>query len=94
MPESEVLARLDGKLLGKSLPKHIVKATEWNDWIDEDDEDLRILDLGEGFLQGDEPSALAQPGPLRVPEIIFEERFDHRIDLWRAGCMVSGTCTV
>ncbi|GAB1207905.1 hypothetical protein APSETT445_006641 [Aspergillus pseudonomiae] len=53
MPESEELVRLDGKPLDKALPKHIVKATEWDEWIDEDDEDLRILDFGEAFLQGD-----------------------------------------
>ncbi|OGM49926.1 hypothetical protein ABOM_001472 [Aspergillus bombycis] len=88
LPESEDLVRLDGKALDKGLPKHIVKATEWDEWIDEDDEDLRILDFGEAFLQGDEPRALAQPGPLRVPETIFLQCFDHRVDLWRAGCMI------
>lgn len=89
-PESELLARLDGEPLGKSLPTHLIKATEWEDWIDEDDEDIRIIDFGEVFLQGKEPKHLAQPGPLRVPETIFTDRFDHTVDLWRAGCMVSG----
>ena len=89
MPESEELVRLDGKPLDKALPKNIVKATEWDEWIDEDDEDLRILDFGEAFIQGDKLRELAQPGPLRVPETTFVQCFDHRVDLWRAGCMVS-----
>ncbi|KAK9486522.1 hypothetical protein V1527DRAFT_59169 [Lipomyces starkeyi] len=49
------------------------------------------MDLGEGFLQGAEPTALAQPGPLKVPETIFAECFDHSVDLWRAGCTVGLT---
>lgn len=88
LPESEDLARLDGKPLDKSLPKHMIRATEWDEWIDEDVENLRVLDFGEAILQGNEPRALAQPGPLRVPETIFDECFDHRVDLWRSGCMV------
>lgn len=72
------------------LPTQLVKAAEWIDWIDEDDEDIRLFDVGESFLQGEEPRKLAQPGILRVPETIFTDNFDYRIDLWRAGCMVSG----
>jgi hypothetical protein len=87
-PESEELVRLDGKALNMGLPRFVVKAAEWDDWIDEDDENLRILDLGEAFHQGAEPKSLAQPGALRVPETIFADRFGYRVDLWRAGCMV------
>lgn len=89
LPETEELVRLDGKPLETGLPKYLVKPAGWDEWIDEDEEDLRILDFGEGFLQGDEPKTLAQPGQLQVPETIFGDRFDHRVDLWRAGCMVS-----
>ena len=88
-PISAEMARLDGKPLGEGLPKQLVKTTEWNNWTDEDVEDLRIIDLGESFVQGAEPTKLAQPGPLQAPEIIFTEHFDHRVDLWRAGCVVS-----
>ena len=31
---------------------------------------------------------LAQSSYLRVPETIFTDSFDYRVDLWRAGCMV------
>lgn len=88
-PEEPVeLARLDGKPLTKGLPSHLIEAAGWDKWIDEDDEDLRIIDLGEAFMQGAEPITLAQPGPLRVPETIFTSKFDYRLDLWRAGIMV------
>lgn len=88
-PEIEALVRLDGATLENGLPRQLVKAAEWVDWIDEDDEDIRLLDFGESFLQGEEPEKLAQPGTLRVPETIFTNGFDYRIDLWRTGCMVS-----
>jgi len=88
LPEIEPLARIDGTPLGKEFPTQLVKAAEWVDWIDEDDEEIRVLDFGESFLQGHEPEKLAQPGSLRVPETIFTDRFDYRVDLWRTGCMV------
>jgi serine/threonine-protein kinase SRPK3 len=88
-PKVERLIRTDGKPLGKGLPKYLVKAIEWDYWADECIEDLRIIDLGESFLQGAEPPSLAQPRPLKVPETIFADSFDHRVDLWRAGCVVS-----
>ncbi|KAF3008232.1 hypothetical protein E8E15_000448 [Penicillium rubens] len=64
------------------------QAAEWDEWIDEDDEDIRLFDFGEGFFQGQEPKKLAQPGSLRVPETIFTDSFDYRVDLWRTGCMI------
>lgn len=57
------------------LPTQLVKAAEWIEWIDEVDEDIRLLDFGESFLQGQEPQKLAQPGSLRVPETIFTDFF-------------------
>ncbi|KAL4945101.1 hypothetical protein BDV06DRAFT_219633 [Aspergillus oleicola] len=88
-PEAEDLIRLDGQPLAEGLPRQIVKATDWEEWIEEDEEDIRLLDLGEAFLQSDRPiTKLAQPGNLRVPETVFVERFDYRVDLYRAGCVI------
>lgn len=87
-PEIEPLARIDDIPLGSGLPTELVKAAEWVDWVDEDEEDVRLLDFGESFLHGEEPAKLAQPGSLRVPETIFTDSFDYRVDLWRAGSMV------
>ncbi|KAJ5544637.1 hypothetical protein N7461_006941 [Penicillium sp. DV-2018c] len=87
-PEIEPLKRIDGTPLGNELPAQLIRAAEWNEWIDEDDEDIRLLDFGESFYQGQEPQKLAQPGPLKVPETIFTDCFDDRVDLWRTGCMI------
>lgn len=91
-PKTEPLALIDGTPLDKGLPTQLVKAAEWVDWIDEDEEDIRLLDFGESFLEGEQPEKLAQPSNLRVPETIFTDRFDYRLDLWRAGCMVRQCC--
>jgi serine/threonine-protein kinase SRPK3 len=91
-PKSEKLARLDGKPLDEGVPNQLVKAASWVGWIDEDDEDLRIFDLGEAFLKGAEPKILAQPQDLRVPETILTDSYDYKVDLWRAGIMVRTLC--
>jgi serine/threonine-protein kinase SRPK3 len=78
--------------LDPGVPKELIKNAGWDEWIDEDDEDIRLIDWGEAFVQGAEPSKLAQPGGLNAPETIFTNRFDYRIDLWRAGCTVQRVC--
>ncbi|KAJ6139769.1 hypothetical protein N7471_006255 [Penicillium samsonianum] len=74
-PEIEPLKRIDGTPLGNELPTQLIKAAEWTEWIDEDDEDIRLLDFGESSFQGQEPQKLAQPGSLRVPETISTDSF-------------------
>lgn len=87
-PEIEPLARIDGKPLRQGLPSQLVKAANWESWIDEDEEDIRLLDFGETFTQGAEPERIAQPKALRAPETIFTDRFDYRLDLWGVGIAV------
>jgi serine/threonine-protein kinase SRPK3 len=87
-PKSEELVRQDGKPLDEGVPNQLVKTAGWDNWVEEDDEDLRIFDLGEAFLKGAEPKILAQPRQLKVPETIFTDSYDYRLDLWRAGIMV------
>ncbi|KAJ5920739.1 hypothetical protein N7454_009272 [Penicillium verhagenii] len=87
-PEIEELARNDGKSLEKGQPTQLVKTAEWVNWIDEEEEDIRLIDFGEAFLQGDEPERLHQPGVLQVPETILAKSFDDRLDLWRLGLVI------
>ncbi|OIW34167.1 kinase-like protein, partial [Coniochaeta ligniaria NRRL 30616] len=90
-PKPEDLIRCDGEQLSPGLPEQLVEKAGWDDWIDEDDEDIRVIDLGEAFAQGAEPVHLSEPGGLQVPEGIFTGRFDYRLDLWRAGCTIYTT---
>jgi hypothetical protein len=88
VPESEKLAHVDDSPLPRGIPQQLVAQTIWPEWIDEDEEDVRIIDFGEAFLSGAEPIELAEPGDLQVPEKLFTGHFDYRIDPWRAGCTV------
>ncbi len=87
-PETEKLTRRDGKTLSRGVPSQRVKATGWDNWIDEDEEDIRVFDLGEAFPKGAEPDKLPQPSHLRSPETIFTGCCNYGHDLWRAGIMV------
>ena len=87
-PEVEDLVRLDGQPIKDSLPKQLVNVAAWEDWIEEYEEDLRVIDLGEAFKHGEEPERPALPHALRVPESIFTDTVDYRQDLWRIGVVV------
>ncbi|KAJ5223418.1 hypothetical protein N7468_007960 [Penicillium chermesinum] len=76
LPEIEPLTRVDDAPLAEGLPTQL------------DDEDIKIFDFAESFFQGQESAKLAQPGSLRIPETIFTDKLDYRVDLWRTGCMV------
>ncbi|KAH8782036.1 kinase-like domain-containing protein [Hyaloscypha sp. PMI_1271] len=86
--EFEALARVDGQALEPGVPKQLVKKAGWVNWIDEDDEDIRLIDFGEAFVQRSKPNRLAQPPDLWAPETIFTDHFYHRLDLWRAGITI------
>lgn len=89
VPEVEPLVRSDGRALDEGLPTHLVKAIVWDSWVEEDHEDLRIIDFGRSFFQWEKNGKAAKPRPLPAPETIFTGSFDYRVDLWRAGCVVS-----
>src|SRR5690606_1637306 len=80
-PKTENLVRCDGQALTPGMPKQLVKATEWDNWIDEDEEDVRLIDFGEAFTHNAIPTKLAEPSGLQVPEKIFTGKFDYKIDL-------------
>lgn len=88
-PEVEPLVRSDGRPLDEGLPTHLVKAIVWDSWVEEDHEDLRIIDFGRSFFQWEKTRRIGKTGPFPAPETIFTGSFDYRVDLWRAGCVVS-----
>lgn len=55
------------------MPKQLVKTAVWESWIEEDEEDIRLIDFGEAFAYGSRPSTLAQPTNLEVPENDFHQ---------------------
>lgn len=87
-PVSEKLAYLDNKPLLPGMPEQLVQKAGWDAWIDEDDEDVRVIDFGEAFPHGAKPPDLAEPLDLQTPERIFTGKFDYKVDLWYVGCTV------
>lgn len=87
-PETAQLFTADGSLPGPRLPKQLVRRMNWENWTDESEEDIRLVDLGESFRLEAAPSTLAQPSALRAPETFFTGTFSHQVDLWRVGCIV------
>ncbi|KAF2666344.1 hypothetical protein BT63DRAFT_416729 [Microthyrium microscopicum] len=84
-PNLEELIRLDGKPIDPSMPEQLIEAAGWNDWLDEDDEDIRLIDFTQTFAHGNEPAELSQLPGLECPETIFTDSFDYRVNLWRVG---------
>lgn len=87
-PITEDVARIDGHPLADGIPSYLVKSAVWDGWVNDYDEDFRLLDFGESFVQGREPEIITQPGGLMPPETVLTEDFDYRVDLWRAGIAV------
>ncbi|KAL9097103.1 MAG: hypothetical protein Q9165_000529, partial [Trypethelium subeluteriae] len=84
-PKWEPLIRLDGNVIEHGMPKQLVKTAKWDNWIEEDEEDIRLFDFGNAFAHGDESFKLMQAPGLEAPETIFTNSFDYRVDLWRVG---------
>jgi serine/threonine-protein kinase SRPK3 len=58
-PEWENLTHRDGKVIGPSMPKQLVKTAAWDNWVDEDEEDIRLIDFGEASPHGKKPLKLS-----------------------------------
>lgn len=80
----------DNPLPSPHLPKQLVQTARWNTWEDETEEDIRLVDWGSAFPVGETvlAEAMMQPIDLRSPETFFIGWFDHRHDVWRAGCVI------
>ncbi|KAI9654945.1 MAG: hypothetical protein M1821_005698 [Bathelium mastoideum] len=88
LPEWENLVRLDGQAIGRGMPKQLVKTAIWDDWVEEDEEDIKLINFGQAFSHGNEPTNLTQPPGLEAPETIFTDSIDYRINLWRVGIVI------
>ncbi|KFY81229.1 hypothetical protein V500_11609 [Pseudogymnoascus sp. VKM F-4518 (FW-2643)] len=87
-PSIENVERIDEQPLADGIPSYLVKSATWCGWVNEYDEDFRLLDFGESFVHGREPEIITQPGGLMPPETVLTETFDYRVDLWRVGIAI------
>jgi serine/threonine protein kinase len=88
-PEIGYVQRRDGKNLEPGIPEYIVKPISYRTHSWNSTQTIKIIDFGESFLRTTVPQTLHTPLPVRAPEVIFQDRIDHRVDLWSMGCMVS-----
>jgi serine/threonine-protein kinase SRPK3 len=49
---------------------------------------ISIIDFGQFFIRSDRPETLRNPLVLRPPEVLFEDKWNYRVDLWVMGCTV------
>ncbi|KAM3533582.1 hypothetical protein MY4038_003145 [Beauveria bassiana] len=88
LPEPAELLNADGSAPVPHLPRQLVGTARWDDWTDECEEDICLVDFGESFRLEAVPDALAQTIDLRVPENLFGTEFNYKVDLWRLGCVI------
>lgn len=87
-PEIGYVRRRDGRDLGPYMPGHIVRPTSWGAYSWKSTQTVKLIDFGESFFSPAAPQTLHTPLSVRAPEVIFQDRIDHRVDLWSMGCMV------
>lgn len=87
-PEIGRVQRRDGKDHEFGVPEYIVKPTSYRTHLWNSAQSIKIIDLGESFLCPAVPHTLHTPLSVRAPEVIFQDKIDHHVDLWSMGCMV------
>ncbi|KAJ4354308.1 uncharacterized protein N0V89_006042 [Didymosphaeria variabile] len=70
-----------------NLPRYLVRPSTFR-VTNNKAPDIRLIDFGEAFTKANKPQTLHTPLALRAPEVLFEDEWDHRVDLWSAGCTI------
>lgn len=87
-PEIGRVQRRDGNDHELGVPEYIVKPTSYRTCLWNSAQSIKIIDFGESFSCPAVPHTLHTPLPVRAPEVIFQDKIDHHVDLWSMGCMV------
>jgi serine/threonine protein kinase len=87
-PAIGYVKRRDGKDLEPGIPEYTVRPTSYPMNSRDLAQTVKIINFGESFLHTAVPETLHTPLGLRAPEVIFQDSFDYRVDLWSVGCMV------
>jgi serine/threonine-protein kinase SRPK3 len=84
-----MVTRADGGQLEPGIPNYLVWPTSFPISKSTTASPVKIIDFGESFISSNKPDTLHTPLVVRAPEVIFEDNWDYRVDLWSMGCMVS-----
>ncbi|KAJ9618029.1 hypothetical protein H2203_009303 [Taxawa tesnikishii (nom. ined.)] len=87
-PRTSPVIRSHGRALEPGMPAYLVCSTSFP--VDKLclQNLTKLIDFGELFLPSNKPHTLHTPLALRAPEVLFEDEWDHRVDLWSMGCMM------
>jgi serine/threonine-protein kinase SRPK3 len=88
-PQTGLVRVLNGGTLPPGMPEYLVWPA--NTPVDKSslETPIKLIDFGESFLPGGRPQTLHTPLALRAPELLLEDNWDHKADLWTLGCTVS-----
>ncbi|KFH40238.1 Serine/threonine-protein kinase-like protein [Hapsidospora chrysogenum ATCC 11550] len=87
-PELGQVRRVNGEKLGSGIPEYLVRPSVYPLSVSSLPDSVKIVDYGESFFDAEPPATLHTPLAVRAPEIVFGDRFDHRVDLWSMACLV------
>lgn len=79
--------RADGGPLESGIPTYLVRPSSFS-LSTLPLSQVKITDYGESFFDTDPPATLRTPLSVRAPEVLLNQRFDHRVDLWSMGCLI------
>ncbi|TKA65067.1 hypothetical protein B0A49_10666 [Cryomyces minteri] len=85
-PHIANVSRIDGKPLGPGLPRYQVSSARFPSACYDREMNVKLVDVGEAFTSSDKPPTLHTPLVFRAPEVIFNDDWDHRVDLWSMAC--------
>ena len=71
-----------------AVPKYVVRPSGFPYILSNLPDTVKIVDFGESFFDTAPPATLRTPLAVRAPEVLLEDRFDHRADLWSMACLV------
>jgi len=87
-PEIGEVRRRDGRCLESGMPEYIVRQTSQLNQLQNSAPTIKIIDFGQSFPSTAVLQILHISLSVRVPEVLFKNNIDYRIDLWSMGCMV------
>ncbi|KAJ5670347.1 uncharacterized protein N7477_005710 [Penicillium maclennaniae] len=80
-PEIGRVKRHDEKGLELGVPEYMVKPTSYRTRLWNSAQSIKIIDFRESFECPAVPHSLHTPLPARAPEVIFQDKIDHHVDL-------------
>ncbi|KAI9701737.1 MAG: hypothetical protein M1820_006365 [Bogoriella megaspora] len=83
---SKVHGRL-GQSHNQGIPEYLVRPSPVP-VTDTPTKNIRIIDFGQSFTNSTRPRTLKTPLVLRPPEVLFNDDWDYRVDLWSTGCTI------